>query len=49
MCHKAGYSQPKDEVVGVSCQLSVVSAGGYFEILGFGSMEEVFTIMCRFV
>ena len=36
---KAGYPQPKDEVVGVSCQLSVVSyqlsvvsAGGYFEI-----------------
>ena len=29
---KAGYPQPKDEVVGVSCKLSVVSAGGYFEI-----------------
>ena len=29
---KAGYPQPKDEVVGVSCQLSVVSTGGYFEI-----------------
>jgi len=29
---KAGYPQPKDEVVGVSYQLSVVSTGGYFEI-----------------
>jgi len=33
----------------VSYQLSVISTGGYFEIWGFGSMEEVFTIMCRFV
>ncbi len=29
---KAGYPQPKDEVVGASYQLSVVSTGGYFEI-----------------
>ena len=35
---KAGYPQPKDEVV--SYQLSVVSTGGYFKIWGFGSMED---------
>ena len=29
---KAGYPQPKDEVLGMSYQLSVISAGGYFEI-----------------
>ena len=30
---KAGDARnPKNEVVGISCQLSVVSTGGYFEI-----------------
>ena len=29
---KAGYPQPKDEVLGMSCQLSVVSTGSYFVI-----------------
>ena len=32
-----------------SYQLSVVSTGGCFEIWGFESMEEVFTIMRRLV